>query len=263
MLCALVAEIAYDETPPHAALGRSIHAFWLDRFADFSPDLAAALHDGDGPRPFSGSELRSPKGCRGWIRLSTLAGPLSQALCGPLAEQLVQMAFDRTTFALKPLRRCRITRVTVEPRLHPWAGETSYQALMRRYLSSGRTPDPVVGLDFAAPTTFHQGTRHMPLPLPELVFGSLIERWNAYAPRPAPAELADYAAALAISRHTLRSRYRKYKGEATAFLGDCQYRALAPEPTLQAWLHLLGAYAFFAGVGAWTSYGLGMARRLR
>lgn len=150
----------------------------------------------------------------------------------------------------------------------PWAGSATFEALARAHLVGGRRPPGRVEVAFATPTTFHSQGRSLPLPLPRLVFGSLIDRWNAYAPlRIDPEVLAVVEQAAIIGRYELRTELVPLGGGVqVGFVGRCGYvlppgRGVRPADEY-AWrvLHLMAAYAFFSGVGAKTTMGMGTAR---
>ena len=150
----------------------------------------------------------------------------------------------------------------------PWAGTATFEALARAHLVGGRRPPGRVEVAFATPTTFHSQGRSLPLPLPRLVFGSLIDRWNAYAPlRIDPEVLAVVEQAVIIGRYELRTELVPLGGGVqVGFVGRCGYvlppgRGIRPADEY-AWrvLHLMAAYAFFSGIGAKTTMGMGTAR---
>ena len=152
----------------------------------------------------------------------------------------------------------------------PWAGTGTCEALARLHLIGGRRPAPRVELQFTTPTTFHSQGRSMPLPLPRLVFGSLLDRWNAFAPlRIDPEILVVVEQACTIARYDLRTEAVPLGGGLQiGFVGRCTYglppgRGIRPADEY-AWrvLHLLANFAFFAGVGAKTTMGMGTVRML-
>ena len=99
----------------------------------------------------------------------------------------------------------------------------------------------------------------MPLPLPELVFGSLLQRWNAFAPLTLPEEVRRYAQeCLAVSRYRLQTRMLQFGAAmSVGFVGQCQYTALVWDAYWLRAIALLAAYAFYSGVGIRTTVGMG------
>ena len=149
-----------------------------------------------------------------------------------------------------------------------WAGESSYESLAQAWLLDTRRPPARLNLLFASPTAFHSGGLSVPLPLPRLVFGSLLERWNALAPLRLGDDILAFAEReVAISRHRLQTEALPLSGGLhIGFTGRCTYVVpgiqRAPDRSEYAWraLHLLAAFAFYAGAGIKTTMGMGMAR---
>ena len=122
-----------------------------------------------------------------------------------------------------------------------------------------------IQFQLASPLVFHSQGKSQPLPLPDLVFGSLLERWNAFAPVSFPAETRRYAAEmLAISRFDLSSRAIPLKsgGLRMGAVGQVEFTALNADRYWLGILHTLAAFAQFAGLGAGTAQGLGQAREI-
>jgi CRISPR-associated endoribonuclease Cas6 len=103
---------------------------------------------------------------------------------------------------------------------------------------------------------------NQPLPLPSLVFGSLIDRWNILAPLPLPAEVRAAADELLVNNFALRSVPARTKDGALQIgaVGHCTYSAAHPGSAWLAGIDLLARFAFYSGVGAGTARGFGQAR---
>lgn len=144
-----------------------------------------------------------------------------------------------------------------------WAGVSEYAALLTERLKA-KTADRRVHLSFCSPTFFKVKSISLPLPLPRLVFQSLLRRWNAYSPAAFPEDTLRFAEeCLSISRFALSSGIGSRKGKSnlqSGMLGRVTYFALNPDPYWVNVLQVLARYAFFAGVGAATSLGFGQAR---
>jgi CRISPR/Cas system endoribonuclease Cas6 (RAMP superfamily) len=89
---------------------------------------------------------------------------------------------------------------------HAWAGRSSYQTLIQRQL----IPPTRLTFHFVTPTTFRSQTVNMPLPLPALVFGSLLSRWSLFTPhrlRDLPQDQLDMFIAhhVVIAHHKLQT----------------------------------------------------------
>jgi CRISPR-associated endoribonuclease Cas6 len=159
----------------------------------------------------------------------------------------------------------RVEATCLDAAAQPWAGASAYSELAAAQLV-GPAPAPrQIGLSFTSPTAFRSQERHMPLPLPELVFGSLLERWNAFSPLAFPAEVKRYAAeCLAISRFDLTSRPvpAKEGGLRVGAVGQITYVTLNYDRYWMSVLHALAAFALYSGVGVATATGLGQCRQV-
>lgn len=262
-----------------ASLGRASQALLLRLIQARDPALAQEIHQGHGPRPFTASNLvlgvrqagslHIQAGQSGWLRFTGLTRQISQhllALAGPDRPAAVDMDGHLLT----------VTGATLDPAGHPWAGQISYQDLAAPFLLGGERPGRKIGLEFVSPTTFRSGGRYVPAPLPELVFGSLLDRWQTFAPIALHPDVRRFAEeAVVLSQYKLRTRSMPYKhgpGDADAqksaggwqvgFTGQVVFTALNPDRYWLNVLHLLATFAFYSGVGYQTGAGLGQSRKL-
>ncbi len=172
--------------------GRAAHALFLKAVAEQDPALARRLHDDDGPRPFTASSLIGPT--RGGrldleaiyrLRFTALTAEVAQALQAARASGLLapgrQVVLAGMPFEVLPAEALGETP-------DPWQAATTYQALSADLLTARAAPARAWTLLFASPTTFHVAGRHMPFPMPGWIFGSLLARWNAFAPVTFPPE---------------------------------------------------------------------------
>jgi CRISPR-associated endoribonuclease Cas6 len=187
-----------------------------------------------------------------------------------LDSSLEALAVRWTPEALPQLRMdgigWRVERVTAAGEAHPWAGQAGFDELLggaMRDVARGQSARWTI--EFATPLTFRQHGRNQPLPLPDLVFGSLLGRWNALAPLPLPDDIRSFVAdALAVSRFDLRSAVVPAKGGAIQIgaVGRCVYAATSRDRYGLACVEALARFAFYSGVGAGTARGFGQARLL-
>jgi CRISPR-associated endoribonuclease Cas6 len=260
---------AGDERPVPAWWGRAAHAFFLRLAAASDPAMAGQLHAENAPRPFTVSNLlghfvnQRPDPAQAYtLRLTALTAPLCRLLWqqlqpgGSLAPGS-QIELDYLPFTLEA--------AMIDPAQHPWAAAATYQALFNAYLLPSNPPPRQVTLQLASPTGFHSAGRQVPLPLPELVFGSLLERWNSFAPLAFPDELRRYAAeCLGVTRFDLSSRAVPLKDGGLRFgaSGDVTYTTLNYDRYWMSLVSALASFAQFSGVGVGTAMGLGQCRRV-
>ncbi len=262
----------HQDTIP-AWTGRAAHAWFLDSLRRVQPELSAAVHDGQGIRPFTVSSLlgvgsRSLTTLRPervyTLRVTTLHPDLTAlTLHGLLAQWLA----DGVTLHDQPLR---VERISVDERDDPWAGTDSYAALLERHTLNGRGRQPPhrITFTFATPTAFKKtGGLQVPLPIPELVFGSLIERWMAFSPVPLHPDLKTFVAqCCTVSSHRIKTRRlsfeRSERGAVTGFIGEVTFAFQSSDRYWLSQVNMLSAFAMYSGVGARTTMGLGQVRKL-
>jgi len=247
--------------------GRAAQALLLDVVRRADEALAAQLHDDNGLRPYTASNLlghfesRRPLPEQTYtLRFTALNAPLAGLLLaaaqpGGALSPGAQVELDYLPF--------RIEAAHFNPAAHPCAAAARYEDFSAAHLL-GAAPPRRLTLHFASPTTFHVDGRHLPLPLPEQVFASLLERWNAFAPLALPPETRRFAAeCLHLSRYRLNSVPVPLKqgGLRIGAVGEATYTVSHYDRFWQTALFTLAGFALFAGVGSGVTYGLGQARR--
>lgn len=271
LLSQLLALTPTRPVTPRGFYGRQARAWFLGQVQRHDRALAEALHGGDGARCYTVSTLWHPPGllrpgdaC--YLRLTSLAEPLTRLLTGPFLERLPQRA-QIGDLELQPLGRAA---------WHAWDGQTTFDALVE---AAHQRQQPRVTLHFAAPTAFRAQGSDQTLPAPYLVWGSLYRSWQQFAP---PAlrihELWPrfVSAGVVVSDFHLQSEKVIFKqgtkGAATGCTGYATYRLLPAHlcgdygdvrEGAEAVLHTLSAFAQFCGVGHHTAIGLGQARAIQ
>jgi len=240
-------------------LGRAAQAIFLDLLGQTSSELAMDLHAGSDVRPYAiGAMLRAPiTAGEPWqvrLRFSALSETVQQSLA-VLVDRLPEC------WRLDGLIGARES-VAVSAVEDADAGQSSYQEILNRHLLDARPPESRFSFRLVSPTTFHQNGRNLPVPLPRLVFGGLVDRWNAFSRLALSEEVRRYAEeCLVISQYRLESRVVDLAGgRQIGAVGMVTYRSLNPDPY---WLRVLAAladFSFFAGIGAKTTMGLGQTR---
>ena len=254
------------ETLLPAWQGRAAHAIFLDWVQKADPLLAKHLHDDADNKPFTVSNLMGSHSSRSnlnihgecYLRFTTFGENLSNVLREIIHHSPPSEIFLEN-FTLK------VKEVALDPEHHPWAGNSSYQILINSHLANSEKPPSRIDFIFVSPTTFRSQDRNFPLPLPGLVFGSLLEKWNAFAPVALNPELKRYAEeCLAIARYSLYTRILAVAGgKQVGFLGNCRYIALNHDSYWLRQINLLADFAFYSGTGAKTTMGMGQTRRIK
>lgn len=235
-----VLEIAlFASKPLPPTLGRAIHAQCFDWIGTADPALAEQLHQSDF-FPLTLVVKPGTSASQMFLRIGVLQPKI-------LAPLLWGMSRDMGG---------EISLTGVPCRLGKWIDikySTSFAALTQ---VPGQN---AIELEFLSPTSFKQGQAIQPFPLPELVFGSLLRRWNAIAPPQfqfAPLEWQGL-----VSAYELKTVALKMKGGAEiGAKGWVRYQF--PDREQAQIATILAHFAGIAGVGRKTGMGMGQTRIL-
>ena len=270
MLLSLVLELKpLDETGVPLTTGNAVHAWFINAVAEKNWVMSSDLHRGDKEKPFTTSPIfgnfkaaghfRFPsKNETYWIRLTSLSAELSDILLG-LSDGWVGKEFDILGQSFE------ITRVLSQAEQHSWAGQCSYEEIYNRWVTSVNSLPRKASMVFYTPTTFRAGRKNIPLPFPKLFFSHLSAKWNQFSPIHLGSDIAQVLEErVGISACDIETRMFRFKNHfEVGFTGSCEF--ITPGSTPDIWdkvMHLLCDFAFFSGVGAKTTMGMGQVRRL-
>lgn len=260
-----VRALGHRDLPPVGRAMQSVLLSAAQKAAQVANISLPDLHTGSELRPFTASDLAGhnrygrvlPHRTYA-IRLTSLTAPLSSALLKAATEGDLRLG---ETLVLTNAEFMLVSDIAF-PRE---AITTRYRDLALACQPSERKEASEIRLWLASPTTFKRDDKQMPFPLPDLLFGSLLRKWNAFCP-PAlvlpdgPVGITEYAAKyVAISRYDLQTIPVRGKeaGVAIGAMGHVSYADLGGDLNMHAALHLLASFAPYAGVGARTTTGLG------
>ncbi|GIL09185.1 MAG: hypothetical protein BroJett033_6960 [Chloroflexota bacterium] len=246
-----------DEVP--AWLGRAAQAAFLDSLQTINPAAAARVHDGSGLKAFTASNLSTGR----WGGLVTLRPRAHYSMrFTTLFSDLTALSLNALTAAWLRHGLTLHDQPTMVEAVDTAA--TSYADLL-----ANAAPARQITLRFASPTQFKLTHPHdksngipMPLPVPERVFGSLIDRWERFSGVPLRPDLREWVrlnvsvAAHRIETRTVEAR-RAGHGAYTGFVGDVTFALLRRDDVFVRQVNALAAYAPFAGVGIRTTNGMG------
>ena len=141
---------------------------------------------------------------------------------------------------------------------------TSYEKLYTDLVACDPETTKYFSLEFLTPTAFSQNRVYLPLPLPNLMFRSWLERWNHFAPIYLGGdELIGYLQnAIALKYHKIQTRFHLLqRGYVVGFTGKVKLQVLhQSDPLLANVANLLLQYARFAGTGVKTRLGMGTTK---
>ncbi|MBD1835385.1 CRISPR system precrRNA processing endoribonuclease RAMP protein Cas6 [Cyanobacteria bacterium FACHB-472] len=251
-LYSLVVELAAADRghiPP--TLSRALHGLVMNWLNLGNPQIADSVHASQ-ESPLSLSGLlgnRRPRGTQAgdnfYFRVCLLDGSLMEPLLVGIEKWGTQpLVLGQFAFALRSIYTL--------PGTHRLAGSADYRLL-------ANTPQTTIDieLNFLSPTSFKQSRGIQPFPLPELVFGSLLRRWNAFAPEELNFPAVEWEGL--VSAYELKTYALKMEGGSEiGSQGWVRYRFPNAEQAKLA--TVLAHFAFFSGVGRKTSMGMGQAQ---
>lgn len=268
MLAAIVLYLStIGPTTVPRMLGMAAHGWLLDWVRQQDPGLADRLHQANALRPFTVSDVvwneclppglpysraEVPAGFAGRLRITSLDPALSRLL-----------ATRRRSLLERPLRLDEVdltaTGMAVSPAEHREAGSIGRLDLLR--MAAPPVPEAGIDLRFVSPTVFRQNKRDVYLPEPRLVFGSWLQRWNAFAIGDALPEalVEEFEQRVTMVRCDIRPRTVLHKGRVVGGIGSCRY-LLPADQQLREIAIRLAATSFWSGTGRSTAWGLGQTR---
>lgn len=242
-----------------ALRGDLVHRYVLALIQARDPALSAALHRDARHKPFTAALLPDGRDGGAVLRLTALDAEVSAHL------DLLHDTGNRGTSAARPAVPPFICEggtfaLGAPDPAHRLARRIDTATLWQRH-AQGPPPPPRARLRFLTPTAFDSPEGLFPLPA--LVFSSLARKWARHAELALDeGEVEELATCARVVRHELRSaRVPLGRFHATGFVGECDLAlpGTAP-PELARLLHLLAAFAFYAGVGLKTTMGMGQVR---
>ena len=126
-------------------------------------------------------------------------------------------------------------------------------------------PESRLLLKFVSPTAFKSHGQNVPLPLPGSVFGSLLDKWNSFAPIAMPDEVRRFAdECMAVSQYVGRTRalHGKAGNVQIGFVGTVRFTATNRDRYWLSLINVLADFAWYAGVGRLATQGMGQVRRI-
>ena len=257
--------------PPQYLTGRHLHALFLTLVSSVDRKLGDYLHESKADKPFTLSPLQAvrrgnagiaptlqwehsqaiPAGTPCWWRISLLDDTLFSKL-----TQLWLNLNPNHPWHLGPAD-LHITSILGTPQsTQPWANAISYAQLYEEASECDRQ----IELAFCTPTAFRQSNYDCALPTRDLVFNSLIKRWNQYSGIELPKTLIEPIFPSFFNIHT--EMVADSRSKFIGCVGAMNFRLLGDvEPLIIKQINALANFALYSGVGRKTTMGMGMVRR--
>jgi len=270
MLASLVFQLnpAREATLPKTN-GHKVHGAFLDLVGQLDRDLSDRLHADEPAKPFTVSALRggTRQGNEVAVTPEDSCSVRVTSLEAGLSAELLGGDLPGSTFRIGAAT-FTISAVCSSTGKHAWARRSSYEVLVRRFTNSETNSNSTLNVAFESPTAFKRGNRSLPLPVPTLVFGGVVRKWRRHAP-PSLRDVFDgwtldgSTAPVLLKRHTLRTHMLLFgeNRQQTGFSGEATFQLpRGADAHFRGLLQLLGAFAFYAGVGYRTPWGMGQVR---
>lgn len=270
------------DLPLAHAQGKILHGLFYELLQKASFAKGDEVHSAEGLKPFSTALLlnerqRHAEHLRAGEELKIRFTFLDDSLYPLLARYFL----STPDLSLELVRtELTVTHILSTPQSgEEWAGCASFEEIY----ANASDAEKQFSFHFATPTFFKRGGGPaypdliVPLPLPDLVFGSLLRNWNRFSSSSfveanllkeicshhlemTHHRISSQLARLVFSRDDGAYRTTTFPG----FVGSCSFRLVElHDQGIIKTINALADFAFYAGVGAKTTMGLGVSRRLR
>ncbi|MGA9380534.1 MAG: CRISPR-associated endoribonuclease Cas6 [Phormidium sp.] len=262
--------IPQSTIPPGYLKGKHLHALFLNLVSSVDRTLGTHLHDQKTDKAFTLSPLQigHPKttdfilqrehkypikaGTPCWWRIALL----NDSLFGNLTQLWLNLNPEQP-WHLGPAN-LQITSILGTPHADfPWANYATYADIYAQASEEERQ----INLAFCTPTAFRQMQFDTALPTRDLVFNSLLRKWNQYSGIEFLSDLIEpiYPSFFDIHTEIIDDARSKFIG----CVGVMNFRILGEvEPVKIKQLNALADFAVYSGVGRKTPMGMGMVRRI-
>ena len=244
------------------AQGRLLHAAFFQILKTHSVELAACIHENVRFKPFTVSELLPTKenrrerylhniseGTRFYWRVTALEDRVLQAILSVSVGYVLKVG--SVSMAVENIMRNQAENKN--------AGILDVDQLIMACLSVKSVKQ--ITFRFSSPVSFRSFQDDYPFPLPQLIFGSIADKWNL-AGMPVSFEQDEVRAAASqllpvYWQGKTKQVYLKKDRGITGFTGNFTFKTDMLPTEQQQLLLLLAQFSQFSGVGRLTGQGLG------
>lgn len=262
--------IPQSTIPPGYLKGKHLHALFLNLVSSVDRTLGTHLHDQKTDKAFTLSPLQigHPKttdfilqrehkypikaGTPCWWRIALL----NDSLFGNLTQLWLNLNPEQP-WHLGPAN-LQITSILGTPHTDfPWANYATYADIYAQASEEERQ----INLAFCTPNAFRQMHFDTALPTRDLVFNSLLRKWNQYSGIEFFSDLIEpiYPSFFDIHTEIIDDARSKFIG----CVGVMNFRILGEVESMKIkQINALADFALYSGVGRKTPMGMGMVRRI-
>lgn len=249
--------------------GKHLHALFLNLVNSANPELAQYFHDSQINKSFTISPLqvinnnKKPNNFLKWQHQNSIKTGqdcwwritlLDDSLFGKLTKLWLNLNPQKPDHLGSG--ELIITSVLATPNSHDWANACSYEQIYEQASDTTRN----INLTIATPTAFRQGKYDIFLPTADLVFSSLLKRWQKHSFMPINNLNFDclFPSYFDINTEIIKDKQTKFIG----CVGNITYKILDNIELLQIkQINALADYAFYCGLGRKTTMGMGIVKR--
>jgi CRISPR-associated endoribonuclease Cas6 len=269
------------DLPLAHAQGKILHGLFYELLQKASAAKGDEIHSAEGLKPFSTALLLNERQRRAeFIRTGEEVKVRFTFLDDSLYPLLARYFLSTPDLSLELVRtELTVARILSTPQSgEEWAGCASFEDIY----ANASDVEKQFSFQFATPTFFKRGGGPaypdliVPLPLPDLVFGSLLRNWNQFS----SSSFMEASLVKEICSHHLEMTHHRITSQLArlvfprddgtyrtttfpGFVGSCSLRLVElHDQSIIKTLNALADFAFFAGVGAKTTMGFGVARRV-
>jgi len=266
MIYSLVVNLeAQNDAEITTYLGHHGLGLFLSLIRQVDEPLAKRLHSTDGLKPFTVSPLQGKfrqrkgdlhiaKGSVWWLRFTALEEIVFARLMESFLKGNSTLRLEQAHF--------RVADVITHPQGSPWAGFNGFDEILESASSERK-----ISLQFNSPTVFRSGgRRNITFPSPELIFGSLLMKWNAFSQTNIDRNIINALENdVLVSRYKLETKMLEFESYSElGFAGTCTYLVKDSVPgAMVRDINALADFSFYCGTGAKTTMGMGQTRRLK
>lgn len=231
-------------------ISKQFHGFLFNRLKEFNSCLSYKIHNSD-IKPFTISQLMKDK-IGLWIKISFLTDELILNMM-PVLEACVGNQYSIGNYDIV------IDKIVYFSNENNWVCSNEYLDIVTMPISYK------LKFEFLTPTTFKQGTHLLPLPIPKLIFKSILKKWNEFSPYPmANLDLEEIENVVVLSGYNIKTEKVEFGNfSSVGFVGNVTFNILkSADESLVKSLNVLSNFIIYSGVGYKNTMGMGICRRL-
>jgi CRISPR-associated endoribonuclease Cas6 len=240
--------------------GEALHGLFLRLLNNHSPELASKMHIATDQRPFSLIPPLKDFEFRHGYAVFSPGSTLNFGIAF-LSRELLEASISAFISILGDGQRLNLLRkpaILQNVDLCIGLFSSFPEIFSEASVSSTAT------LEFVTPTAFKKNEMQIVFPHPELVFSSLLKRWNAFSELKIAEEHTIRFASIKVSSYQLCTELLHFSSyKMVGFKGRVEYELPddAPDDFLRD-VNALADFASYSGVGVKTSMGMGQVRRI-